>query len=205
MIPIFSWLALRGRCSGCHSRISAQYPLIEAANAGLWLLVYSRFRVYTRFNTGLFVRLSTACGVVHRRPHQGDSAGNDDFHRRSRPSPAASPSFGLEKRAAGPCVRQRRAAAGSACLRRPRSRRRRYKAHGRHGTLSRLPAEFAGLFPGLRSGRGHTSVRMKLRPRRPRPRLRPLSLRRRGDRPPLGRRADFLVYRPPVKAPCDFG
>lgn len=43
MIPIFSWLALRGRCSGCHSRISAQYPLIEAANATLWLLVYSRF------------------------------------------------------------------------------------------------------------------------------------------------------------------
>ena len=43
MIPIFSWLALRGRCSGCHSRISAQYPLIEAANAVLWLLVCARF------------------------------------------------------------------------------------------------------------------------------------------------------------------
>lgn len=43
LIPIFSWLALRGRCSGCHSRISAQYPLIEAANAVLWLLVCARF------------------------------------------------------------------------------------------------------------------------------------------------------------------
>ena len=43
MIPLFSWLALRGRCSGCHSRISAQYPLIEAANAVLWLLVCARF------------------------------------------------------------------------------------------------------------------------------------------------------------------
>lgn len=43
LIPLFSWLALRGRCSGCHSPISAQYPLIEAANGALWLLVYHRF------------------------------------------------------------------------------------------------------------------------------------------------------------------
>jgi leader peptidase (prepilin peptidase) / N-methyltransferase len=28
-IPLVSWLALRGRCSSCRSRISAQYPLVE--------------------------------------------------------------------------------------------------------------------------------------------------------------------------------
>jgi leader peptidase (prepilin peptidase)/N-methyltransferase len=28
-IPILSWLALRGRCSACGARISAQYPLVE--------------------------------------------------------------------------------------------------------------------------------------------------------------------------------
>jgi leader peptidase (prepilin peptidase)/N-methyltransferase len=28
-IPIASWLFLRGRCSACHARISAQYPLVE--------------------------------------------------------------------------------------------------------------------------------------------------------------------------------
>ena len=38
LIPLFSWLALRGRCSGCRARISAQYPLIEAANGLLWVL-----------------------------------------------------------------------------------------------------------------------------------------------------------------------
>lgn len=38
LIPLFSWLALRGRCSGCRARISAQYPLIEAANGLLWIL-----------------------------------------------------------------------------------------------------------------------------------------------------------------------
>ncbi len=28
-IPVFSWLALRGRCRHCHAPISAQYPLVE--------------------------------------------------------------------------------------------------------------------------------------------------------------------------------
>ena len=40
LIPLFSFLALRGRCSGCKARISAQYPLIEAVNGLLWLLVF---------------------------------------------------------------------------------------------------------------------------------------------------------------------
>ncbi len=35
-IPIVSWLALRARCSGCRSRISALYPSVELAVALLW-------------------------------------------------------------------------------------------------------------------------------------------------------------------------
>ncbi len=35
-IPILSWLALRGKCSGCGARISPMYPAIEAATAVLW-------------------------------------------------------------------------------------------------------------------------------------------------------------------------
>jgi len=38
LIPLFSWLALGGKCSGCKARISPQYPLIEAANGILWML-----------------------------------------------------------------------------------------------------------------------------------------------------------------------
>ncbi len=34
-IPVLSWLILRGRCRDCGSRISAQYPLVELASAGL--------------------------------------------------------------------------------------------------------------------------------------------------------------------------
>lgn len=42
LIPVFSFLFLRGRCASCKSRISAQYPLIEAANGVLWLVVLWR-------------------------------------------------------------------------------------------------------------------------------------------------------------------
>jgi leader peptidase (prepilin peptidase)/N-methyltransferase len=40
MIPVASWLALRGRCRKCKARISAQYPLVEAANGILYVLVF---------------------------------------------------------------------------------------------------------------------------------------------------------------------
>lgn len=42
-VPIFGWLALRGRCAGCALPISVQYPLVELLVALLWLaavLVY---------------------------------------------------------------------------------------------------------------------------------------------------------------------
>lgn len=40
LIPIFSWLALRGRCRKCKANISAQYPLIEALNGILYAVVF---------------------------------------------------------------------------------------------------------------------------------------------------------------------
>ncbi|MBI5630180.1 MAG: prepilin peptidase [Elusimicrobia bacterium] len=40
-LPVFSWLALKGRCRSCRARISPRYPAVEAAGAllslGLWL------------------------------------------------------------------------------------------------------------------------------------------------------------------------
>lgn len=42
-IPIISWIALRAKCRGCGARISAQYPLVELANALLWVWVYLHF------------------------------------------------------------------------------------------------------------------------------------------------------------------
>lgn len=42
-IPIFSWLLLRGKCSGCGNRISFQYPLVEILVGVLWLVSYLQF------------------------------------------------------------------------------------------------------------------------------------------------------------------
>ena len=38
LVPLFSWLALRGRCRACGSRISAQYPIVEAVTSILFAL-----------------------------------------------------------------------------------------------------------------------------------------------------------------------
>jgi leader peptidase (prepilin peptidase)/N-methyltransferase len=38
-IPVLSWLLLRGRCRHCGTRISVQYPLVEATTAILFALV----------------------------------------------------------------------------------------------------------------------------------------------------------------------
>jgi len=38
-IPLVSWLAQGGKCRGCGVKLSVQYPLVEAANGLLWLVV----------------------------------------------------------------------------------------------------------------------------------------------------------------------
>ena len=40
LVPLFSWLALRGHCRKCGEKISAQYPIIEAANGLLWVATF---------------------------------------------------------------------------------------------------------------------------------------------------------------------
>lgn len=42
-IPLLSYLFLRGKCGFCKERISIRYPLVELANAALWLYFYWQF------------------------------------------------------------------------------------------------------------------------------------------------------------------
>jgi leader peptidase (prepilin peptidase) / N-methyltransferase len=42
-IPILGWLLLRGKCRHCKTSISPRYPLVEAATAIVFLIVYHRF------------------------------------------------------------------------------------------------------------------------------------------------------------------
>lgn len=39
LVPVASWLVLRGRCRHCQARISARYPLVELANGALFAAV----------------------------------------------------------------------------------------------------------------------------------------------------------------------
>lgn len=42
-IPVLSYLLLRGRCRGCGTRISIQYPLIEVATGLIWSAAAARY------------------------------------------------------------------------------------------------------------------------------------------------------------------
>ncbi|MHC9060907.1 prepilin peptidase [Pantoea sp. y20] len=55
LVPIISWLLLRGRCAHCGERISARYPLIELLTGTLFALTVLRFGVTPQ---GISVALS---------------------------------------------------------------------------------------------------------------------------------------------------
>ncbi|MGI9044641.1 MAG: prepilin peptidase [Gemmatimonadaceae bacterium] len=42
-IPVFSWIALRGRCRGCRNPISFQYPLVEILVGLVWMFSYLHY------------------------------------------------------------------------------------------------------------------------------------------------------------------
>ena len=45
MIPIFSWLFLKGKCRSCQSKVSMRYPLIEALEGVLFLCVFLKYQM----------------------------------------------------------------------------------------------------------------------------------------------------------------
>ncbi len=42
LVPVVSYIILRGRCRGCHEKISKEYPLVELLNAFLYLCIYEK-------------------------------------------------------------------------------------------------------------------------------------------------------------------
>jgi len=39
LVPLVSWLMLKGRCRNCKEPISKQYPIIEAVNGIAWVVI----------------------------------------------------------------------------------------------------------------------------------------------------------------------
>jgi leader peptidase (prepilin peptidase)/N-methyltransferase len=55
LIPVLSWLFLRGRCRYCGAPISMQYPLVEVLTGTLYVLVFSVYGISIKTITGLIL------------------------------------------------------------------------------------------------------------------------------------------------------
>ncbi len=45
LVPLLSFIYLRGRCRYCHKKISWQYPIVELISGLLWVLIFYKFGV----------------------------------------------------------------------------------------------------------------------------------------------------------------
>jgi leader peptidase (prepilin peptidase) / N-methyltransferase len=64
-IPIVSWLLLRGRCSGCHERISIQYPIVELLVGLLWVAAFLQFGMsFTAFRVAVFATVLLGISIT---------------------------------------------------------------------------------------------------------------------------------------------
>jgi leader peptidase (prepilin peptidase)/N-methyltransferase len=64
-IPIFSWIFLRGRCSFCDDKISAQYPIIELLGGLIFLLIAMKLGINLQaFGVALVFTLLLSLSVI---------------------------------------------------------------------------------------------------------------------------------------------
>jgi prepilin signal peptidase PulO-like enzyme (type II secretory pathway) len=55
LIPVISWLILRGKCRHCKKPIGIQYPLVELATAALFVVSYMQFQFITVADVIMFI------------------------------------------------------------------------------------------------------------------------------------------------------
>src|ERR1035437_10118568 len=51
LIPVFSFLGLRGRCKNCKAKISIQYPIVELITGFIFAALFLKFQNVFFFNT----------------------------------------------------------------------------------------------------------------------------------------------------------
>jgi leader peptidase (prepilin peptidase)/N-methyltransferase len=82
-IPVLSWVLLRGRCRQCSETISLRYPIVELANAALWVAMLWRFGWSTELPAYLyFVSVGLALAMI-------------DLDTKRLPNPLTIPSYGV--------------------------------------------------------------------------------------------------------------
>lgn len=65
LIPIFSFLSLRGKCRYCKEEISVQYPLVELITAILFMIIYLKFGVSLEFfKFAIFTAILLVTGII---------------------------------------------------------------------------------------------------------------------------------------------
>ena len=71
LVPVFSYLCLRGRCRNCKEKISIQYPVIEALNGVLYCIIFAEygFSIETLLYALLFSAL-VALSVIDFRTYE---------------------------------------------------------------------------------------------------------------------------------------
>lgn len=69
LIPIISWLCLRGKCRKCGEKISPQYPLIETINGILYVVIFiaTDFKLYESVLTCLLTSALLVLSVIDFR------------------------------------------------------------------------------------------------------------------------------------------
>lgn len=55
LIPVFSYIFLKGRCRYCNTKISARYPLVEIMTAVAFLLLFNRLGAVPEFIAAVFL------------------------------------------------------------------------------------------------------------------------------------------------------
>lgn len=68
LVPVFSYLCLRGRCRKCKEKISIQYPVIESLNGVLYCIIFAEygFSIETLLYALLFSALITLSVIDFR-------------------------------------------------------------------------------------------------------------------------------------------
>jgi prepilin signal peptidase PulO-like enzyme (type II secretory pathway) len=64
LIPVFSWIIQKGKCRSCKSKISPQYPLVEASTALLFTGIAARFDFFLQPVTLILWLVLVSIGMV---------------------------------------------------------------------------------------------------------------------------------------------